>query len=137
MSDKLSIVLFSGTVDKLMAASVIASGAAAMQKEVTIFATFYGLFALRKGDWKQNRRVSKDFEDYGAQFLRVLEEKKAPSWLETLRNAMDIGDVKVKACGLTMDLLSIKLEDLEPIVSEIVGVAHFVEEASGGQILFL
>ncbi|QSR83877.1 DsrE/DsrF/DrsH-like family protein [Methylacidimicrobium sp. B4] len=137
MSEKLSIVLFSGTVDKLMAASVMASGAAAMQKEVTIFATFYGLFALRKGDWKQNRRVSKDFEDYGEQFLRVLEEKKAPSWLETLQGAMEIGNVKVKACGLTMDLLSIKLEDLEPIVSEIVGVAHFVEEAADGQILFL
>lgn len=137
MSDKLSIVLFSGTVDKLMAASTIAAGAAAMQKEVTIFATFYGLFAFRKGDWKQNRRISKDFEDYGARFLQVLETKNVPNWLETLQNAKEIGDIKVKACGLTMDLLSIKLEDLEPIVSEIVGVAHFIEEASDGQILFL
>ncbi|MEO6742254.1 MAG: DsrE/DsrF/DrsH-like family protein, partial [Chthoniobacteraceae bacterium] len=42
-TDKVSIVLFSGTTDKLMAASVIASGAAAMQKQVTIFLTFWGL----------------------------------------------------------------------------------------------
>ena len=46
--DKMSIVLFSGTVDKLMPVGIMASGAVAMGMEVDIFATFWGLNALRK-----------------------------------------------------------------------------------------
>lgn len=52
MDEKLSIVLFSGTVDKLMAAGIVASGAAAMLREVTIFLTFRGLMAFKKDAWK-------------------------------------------------------------------------------------
>ncbi|QSR87555.1 DsrE/DsrF/DrsH-like family protein [Candidatus Methylacidiphilum infernorum] len=137
MEEKISIILFSGTVDKLLAAATIASGAAAMQKKVQIFVTFYGLLAFKKDDWKTNRRLSKDFEDYATEALKAMEAKKVPSWLDTLKGAMEIGDVTVHACGLTMDLLSIKLEDLEPVVSDVVGVGTFIENASGGQILFL
>ncbi|QSR87831.1 DsrE/DsrF/DrsH-like family protein [Methylacidiphilum caldifontis] len=137
MEEKISIILFSGTVDKLLAAVTIASGAAAMQKKVQIFVTFYGLLAFRKDDWKTNRRLSKDFEDFATEALKAMEAKKVPNWLDTLKSAMEIGDVTVHACGLTMDLLAIKLEDLESVVSDIVGVGTFIENASGGQILFL
>lgn len=137
MEDKISIILFSGTVDKLLAVATIASGAAVMQKKVQIFVTFYGLLAFRKDAWKTNRRLSKDFEDFATEAMKAMEEKKVPSWLDTLKVAMEIGDVQVHACGLTMDLLAIKLEDLEPVVSDVVGVGTFVENASGGQILFI
>ncbi|KIE57815.1 peroxiredoxin [Methylacidiphilum kamchatkense Kam1] len=137
MEDKISIILFSGTVDKLLAMATLASGAAAMQKKVQIFVTFYGLLAFRKDAWKTNRRLSKDFEDFATEAMKAMEEKKVPSWLDTLKAAMEIGDVQVHACGLTMDLLAIKLEDLESVVSDVVGVGTFVENASGGQVLFI
>ena len=137
MQDKLSIVLFSGTVDKLLAASVITAGAAAMNKEVTIFLTFWGLMAFKKDAWKTNTRLSKDFEDYGPAAMRAMQEKKVPSFMQTLKDAMEIGNVKVKACGMTMDLFGIKLDDLEPVVSEVTGVGTFVEDSSGGQTLFI
>ena len=136
-NDKLSIVLFSGTVDKLMAASIITAGAAAMGKDVTIFLTFWGLMAFKKDAWKTNQRLSKDFEDYGPAAMQAMREKKVPSFMETLKDAMDVGNVKVKACGMTMDLFGIKLEDLEPVVSEVTGVGTFVEDSSGGQTLFI
>lgn len=136
-NDKLSIVLFSGTVDKLMAASIITAGAAAMGKDVTIFLTFWGLMAFKKDAWKTNQRLSKDFEDYGPVAMQAMQEKKVPSFMETLKDAMDVGNVKVKACGMTMDLFGIKLEDLEPVVSEVTGVGTFVEDSSGGQTLFV
>lgn len=136
-NDKLSIVLFSGTVDKLMAASIITAGAAAMGKDVTIFLTFWGLMAFKKDAWKTNQRLSKDFEDYGPVAMQAMREKKVPSFMETLKDAMDVGNVKVKACGMTMDLFGIKLEDLEPVVSEVTGVGTFVEDSSGGQTLFI
>lgn len=136
-TDKLSIVLFSGTTDKLMAASVIASGAAAMQKQVTIFLTFWGLMAFRKGAKEQPPRISADFADFAEAAIQAMQAKKVPHWLDTLRDAMDLGDVKIVACGLTMDLFGIKLEDLEPAVSEVTGVGSFVEDSTGGQTLFI
>lgn len=137
MQEKLSIVLFSGTVDKLMAASVITAGAAAMNKEVTLFLTFWGLMAFKKDAWKTNMRMSKDFEDHAPAAMKAMQEKKVPSFMATLKDAMEIGSVKIKACGLTMDLFDIKLEDLEPVVSEVTGVGTFVEESTGGQTLFI
>jgi len=136
-TDKLSIVLFSGTTDKLMAASVIASGAAAMQKQVTIFLTFWGLMAFRKGAKEQPPRMSADFADFADAAMQAMQAKKVPHWLDTLRDAMDLGDVKIKACGLTMDLFGLKLEDLEPVVCEVTGVGSFVEDSTGGQTLFI
>lgn len=135
--EKLSIVLFSGTVDKLMAASVITAGASAMGKHVTLFLTFWGLMAFKKGAPQTNMRFSKDFEDYAAAAAQAMQAKKVPHWLDTLRDAMEIGEVKVKACGLTMDLFDLKLADLEPLVSEVTGVGSFVEESTGGQTLFI
>lgn len=136
-TDKVSIVLFSGTTDKLMAASVIASGAAAMQKQVTIFLTFWGLMAFRKGAKEQAPRMSADFADLAGAAMRAMQAKNVPHWLDTLGDAMELGAVKIKACGLTMDLFGLKLDDLEPIVSEVTGVGSFVEDSTGGQTLFI
>ena len=64
MEDRMSIIVFSGTVDKLMAASILTTGGAAMGLEVEVFLTTWGLEAFRKEAYKTNMRVSKDFEDY-------------------------------------------------------------------------
>ena len=136
-TEKVSIVLFSGTTDKLMAAVTIAAGAAAMQKRVTIFLTFWGLMAFRKGAREQPPKMSADFAEYTEAAMQAMQAKKVPHWLDTLRDAGEIGDVKVKACGLTMDLFGITLEGLEPVVSEVTGVGSFVEESAGGQTFFI
>lgn len=46
--DKLSMIVFSGSLDKMIAAFIIATGAAAMGSEVSMFFTFWGTAALRK-----------------------------------------------------------------------------------------
>ena len=137
MNDKFSIVLFSGTVDKLMAATTMIAGAAAMSKEVTLFLTFGGLIAFRKDAWKTNKQFSADFADYAGPALELMQVKQVPSWMTVLEQAREIGDITIKACGATMDLFDIKLTDLEPIVGEVTGVASFIEESTGGTILFI
>lgn len=129
MEDRLSIIAFSGTVDKLMAVSTLATGAAAMGMEVEIFLTFWGLDAFRKGAWRENMRISKDFEDYAPAMMKAMQAKHVPGWLETLKGAMEIGNVKIYACSMTMELFEFKLSDLEDVVTEITGVASFVEHA--------
>jgi peroxiredoxin family protein len=64
MAERVSIIVFSGTVDKLMAASILTTGGAAMGLEVEVFLTTWGLEAFRKDGYKTNMRVSKDFEEY-------------------------------------------------------------------------
>jgi peroxiredoxin family protein len=134
MEDRMSMIVFSGTVDKLMAASILATGGAAMGMEVEIFLTTWGLEAFRKDNYKTNMRVSKDFEEYTPVMMEQMMVKKVPSWMDNLKGAMEVGDVKILACSMTMELFDLKLEDLEPIVTEVTGVATFVERAKEGRI---
>jgi peroxiredoxin family protein len=130
----MSLIVFSGTVDKLMAASILATGGAAMGLEVELFLTTWGLEAFRKDGYKTNRKVSKDFEEYGPIMMEQMVAKKVPSWMENIKNAMEVGDVKIYACSMTMELFDMKLSDLEPIVTDVTGVATFVERAKDGRI---
>ncbi|HET7641001.1 MAG TPA: DsrE/DsrF/DrsH-like family protein [Ktedonobacteraceae bacterium] len=134
MEDRMSIIVFSGTVDKLMAASILATGGAAMGMEVEIFLTTWGLQAFRKDNYKTNMKISKDFEDYAPIMMEQMMVKKVPSWMDNLKGAMEVGDVKILACSMTMELFDMKLEDLEPVVTEVTGVATFVERAKEGRI---
>lgn len=137
MSEKLTIVLFSGTVDKLMAATIMATGAAAMGKEVNLFLTFWGLMGFRRDDWKTNQKMSADFAEYAEMANQAMVQHKVPSWRQTLEEAMEVGEINIYACGMTMDLFGLKLEHLEPIVKDVMGVAGMFEMAGDGQILFV
>jgi peroxiredoxin family protein len=130
----MSIVLFSGTVDKLLAASILATGAAAMDMEVDLFLTTWGIEAFRKGAYKTNTRVSRDFEEYGSVMRELMAAKKAPTWWENLQGAREIGDVHIAACSMTMELFGLTLNDLEPIVDEVTGVATFMERARDSKV---
>jgi peroxiredoxin family protein len=136
MAERLSMIVFSGTVDKLFPVAILASGAVAMEQQVDIFVTFWGLEAFRKGAPQQNMRMSKDFEDKGKAMMALMIEKKVPSWYETLKTAKELGNgnVHVHACAMTMDLFGLKQADLDPIVDDVVGAAEFVEEAQKGKI---
>jgi len=134
MQERMSLIVFSGTVDKLMAASILATGGAAMGLEVEVFLTTWGLEAFRKGGYKTNMKISKDFEEYGPVMMEQMMAKKVPSWMENFKNAMEVGEVKIYACSMTMELFDMKLVDLEPIVTDVTGVATFVERAKEGRI---
>lgn len=128
-ANRLAIVLFSGTIDKLMSASIMATGAAAMGMDVEIFLTNWGALAFRKGDYQTNKRVSADFADYQSILLEHMAAKHVTSWMENLEGAKEIGNVHIAACSHTMTLFDLQLADLEPIVDEVTGVAAFIEGA--------
>ncbi len=131
--ERMSMVVFSGTVDKLMPVGIMSAGAVAMGQQVEVFLTFWGLMAFKKGA-AANLPVSKEFEGFAGQMMQIMREKQVPSFLDTLRSAKELGDVKVYACGMTMDLFGLKLEDLEDVVDGIAGVGEFIETAKEGKI---
>jgi peroxiredoxin family protein len=134
MSDKLAIVVFSGTVDRLLPAAIIASGGVAMGMDVELFLTFWGLNAFRKDSVNSNTRFSKDYEDMAPLMMQIMKNKNVPSWFEMLKKAKEIGNVKVHACAMTYDLLDMKKEDLAEIVDDVIGVGEFINIAKDAKI---
>ncbi len=134
MKERMSLIVFSGTVDKLMAASILATGGAAMGLEVEVFLTNWGLAAFRKGDYKENMRISKEYEGFGPMMMQQMQAKKVPSWMENFQGAKEVGDVKILACSMTLELFGWTKNDLEPMVEDVTGVATFVERAKDSKI---
>jgi peroxiredoxin family protein len=154
---KKTIILFSGDFDKVMAALIIANGAAAMGDDVTIFCTFWGLNILRKpekvatnGDGKKSllqnafgRMMPKgtkrlglskmNFAGAGAPLMRkVMKDQNAMSLEELFDSALEQG-VKFVACTLSMDILGFKQEELIDGL-EFAGVAAYLGEADEANV---
>jgi Uncharacterized conserved protein len=153
MKEKSTIVLFSGDLDKAIAAFIIANGAAAYDHEVTIFFTFWGLNALRKDEaiqtnkgllekalgWMMPRGPKKlglskmNFGGLGPQMIKhVMKKHNALSLPQLIELAQEQG-VKLVACTMTMDLLGLQQEELIDGI-EYAGVAAYLGDASNGKV---
>ena len=132
---KLSIIVFSGTEDRLLPVGVISQGAAAMGFEVRIFVTGWALLRFLKRPAQPT--WPKEFESMVPALAKGLESVKAPSWMDMIRQAKAMG-AKVYACSLMAQVMGLKKEDFDPtLVDDVVGVATFLQEAEGGQVLFI
>lgn len=126
---KLAMVVFSGTADRLMPVGILASGAVAMGMDVDIFLTFWGLQAFSKRAQGAPMKFSGDYADMASMLAQVMKEKNVPSIFETLKQAKEIGNVKVFACTMTMDLLGQTKSDFIDLVDETAGVGEFMDRA--------
>lgn len=140
-----NFVVFSGDLDKTIAAFIMANGAAAMGRNVTMFFTFWGLNILRR---PEKVSVAKTFIEKmfgfmmpsgtkklglsrmnmggaGAKMIRAIMKQKGISSLEELiQNAIDHG-VRIVACQMSMDIMGIHVEELIDGV-ELGGVSTFL-----------
>jgi len=130
----ISLVLFSGTDDKLTAAAVLAIGAAAMGRPVNIFLQYYALDAFRAGRVCMDHGLAADATS--AQCASA-HGHKGQHWSELLRQAKEVGEVDIQACALSMDMFGIGHADLDPLVDGVEGVAAFTAAAAEGQIVFI
>jgi len=146
---KVSFVVFSGDLDKLIAAFIIANGALALGKEVSMFFTFWGLNSLRKTNpparsksllhkmfafmmpKDANHTVLSQMNMLGAgtaMIKGVMKANGVASLPELMKSAMD-GGANIVGCTMTMDLLGIAESDLLPGI-KFGGVATFLGEAA-------
>ncbi len=149
--NKLSMVVFSGDMDKLMAAFIIATGAAASGMEVTMFFTFWGLQAIKKSERTGKSFFGKmlgfmlkdiggvgpskmNFGGIGRWMFKKMMKAKNVALLEQLRDiAIQLG-VKLVPCQMSMEVMEISQDNLISQVSAPVGVASFLEEARNSKI---
>ncbi|HYO42786.1 MAG TPA: DsrE/DsrF/DrsH-like family protein [Candidatus Limnocylindrales bacterium] len=135
MNDTLSIVLFSGTADKLHAAATLAAGAAALDRPVNILLQYWALDAFRTARIEESKGLAWDAMTDGTS--RPVHGTKAIAWLETFRMAKELGSMTINACSGSLDVLGIAPSDLDPIVDEPGGIATFLMAAEGGQLVFI
>ncbi len=148
-----TMVVFSGDLDKALAAFIIANGAAAMGSKVTLFFTFWGLNVLRKPEsvlvkknviekmfgWMMPRgasalRLSKmHMGGMGTAMIKgIMAKHKVPSLPELIESARKAG-VRLVACSMSMELMGFKPEEFIEGV-EFGGVAMYLNQAEQGNV---
>jgi peroxiredoxin family protein len=130
----LSLVLFSGTDDKLGAAAVLAVGAAVMGRPVNVFLQYYALDAFRTGNVRADHALSPEATVQQAPVVRA---HPGQHWSELFEQAKEVGEVNIQACALSMDMFHLAQADLDPLVDGVEGVAAFMASASDGQVVFI
>ncbi len=130
---KMAIVLTAGTADRLIPFSTLVSGAVAMGYEVHVFASFWGLDALRRETDAPHPPISPGHGAAGEALARTLTERRFPPWKQILGMAKSIGTVKVYACSQSMELFGLQQKDLDPLVDEVTGIATFVDRSRGSE----
>ena len=149
---KCSLIVLSGDMDKVMAAFIIATTAAAMDMKTTMFFTFWGLKAIQKGTPTgeglfgkmlsvMNRRgidrLGPSRLNFGGMgrwmFKKMMKDKGVTSLPELRQMAIDL-EVTLLACLMSMDVMEISRDDLIPEVSDVVGAATYILEAKESQL---
>ncbi|MBB3108647.1 NADPH-dependent 2,4-dienoyl-CoA reductase/sulfur reductase-like enzyme/peroxiredoxin family protein/rhodanese-related sulfurtransferase/TusA-related sulfurtransferase [Paenibacillus phyllosphaerae] len=152
-----TMVVFSGDLDKAIASFIIASGAAAMGKKVTMFFTFWGLNILRKPDGPAVKKsaiermfgmmmpkgtkalpMSKmNMGGLGPRMIRYVMKSKNVESLESLMAGAIRSGVHIVACTMSMDIMGIKKEELIDGI-DYAGVASYLGDAEdAGVNLFI
>ena len=155
--EKLSIVCFSGDFDRAVAAFTIATGAAATNREVTLFFTFWGLNIIkrRRGHrWtgrgilarffnflmggRNNLPLSRlNFGGLSPKLMTGMMRAKNVATLEELFEAAKELGVCFVACEMAMHILEIRKEDLIDQVTEVIGVLTFLDRSREAKIIFI
>ncbi len=156
-SEKLSIVCFSGDFDRAVAVFTLAAGAAATNREVTIFFTFWGLnivkkrpghrglgrgilarlFNLLMGGRGQLPLSRLNFGGMSPRLMtRMMRAKNVATLEELFEAAKELG-VQFVACEMAMHILELRREDLIDQVQEVIGVSTFLDRSRDAKILFI
>jgi len=154
MAEKITLIMFSGEMDKALAAFNLAIGAASMGMEVSIFFTFWGLNIIKRNEGSihskgimrkmlnfMNRGGSKrsplsKFHMLGLgtwMMKRLMKDVNFPQLEELMTMAKEMG-VKFIACTTSMGLMGISKEALISEVDSYAGVATYLAEAREGKV---
>ncbi len=149
-----TVIVFSGDFDKVMAAFIIANGAAAMGDEVTMFFTFWGLNCLRKPDGSTTQPKSglqkmfafmmpKGPEHLGLSRMnmagmgpKMMKKVMRQQNITSLADLIDMAkeqEIKMVACTMSMDVMGLKEEELIDGL-EYAGVASYLGDADEANV---
>lgn len=124
----LFILLCSGEHEKIQMAAMAASVAAVSERPVEVFVSMNALAAFRKDT---------DGDRYsGGDFSRLMQQRKAPDAIGLFEQGKMLGDMKIYACSMALDVAELEVEDLvEDLVDGPGGLTKFLADAESGQLI--
>ena len=148
-----TLIMFSDDLDKALATFVLANGAAATGKKVSIFFTFWGLNVIKKtkkpktdkdifgkmfsmmlpSSSLQLKLSKMNMFGMGAKMMRYIMKRKGIDSLESLRSQAIEQGVEFIGCQMSMDVMGVKKEELLDNVV-IGGVASYMERAENANV---
>jgi peroxiredoxin family protein len=129
-TERTTIVLHSGDMDKVFSALIIANGALSMGMEAAIYFTFFGLQRLQKGGLEKGPLSKMHFLGLGKWMIKQRMKKVNVASLERLMNDFKELGGKVIACDMTMEIMGISRDDLrEEWIDEYGAVGTYINEA--------
>jgi peroxiredoxin family protein len=130
-SNTLYILLCSGEHEKVQMAAMMASVGAVSERPVEVFVSMNAVLAFEKG-------APADKRYRGGAFSKLLTEKKAPDPLTLFQQGRELGDLKMWACSMALDVLGWELDKLEDgLFDEALGLTKFLSDAETGQFITL
>ena len=131
---KMVIGLFSGSIDRLTAAGVISSGAAALDMDIEIYVLLMGARAFIKENAESIDELS-ETPHLKSQFLAGLNKNQVKKWYEFLKDVKGLTNVKILVCGLAGKIWGgDKIDDFIDLVDDICGVGEYVDAATNADL---
>jgi len=130
-SNTLYILLCSGEHEKIQMAAMMASVAAVSERPVEVFVSMNAINAFAKG-------APADKRYYGGAYSKLLKEKKAPDAMMLFQQGRELGDLKLWACSMALDVQGWELDKLEDgLFDDALGLTKFLSDAENGQFVTL
>jgi len=139
VNKKFTMALYSGSLDKLTAAGVILSGAAADDMDVDIYVLMMGARAFKK---EVGADLSKlEMAEYPAlknDFINAADKLNVKSWVDFFKEAKELTNVKIHICGLAGKIWDgAKLDDFIDLADDIVGINEYITSAQDADVHLL
>jgi peroxiredoxin family protein len=130
-SSPLFILLCSGEHEKIQMAAMMASVGAVSERPVEVFVSMNAVLAFAKG-------ASADERYRGGAFSDLLKSKKAPDAITLFRQGKELGDLRMWACSMALDVQGWELDRLEDeLFDGPLGLTKFLSDAENGQLITL
>lgn len=153
--EKFNLVVFSGDLDKVLAAFILATTAASMGMEVSMFFTFWGLNVLRKKKLTSGKNILQKMMNFmnkggagrlplskfnmlgaGPAMMKIMmQQSKIPSIEEFIKMSKGLG-IQLIACTTTFSFMGFGKEDFIDGVDSYAGAATFLQLAREGKISY-
>jgi peroxiredoxin family protein len=153
--EKMNIIVFSGDMDKVLAAFILATTSASMNMDVNMFFTFWGLNVIRKKKLTSGKNILQRMMNFmnrggadrltlskfnmmgmGPMMMKIMmKQSKIPSIEEMIKMAKELG-VKFTACTTTFAFMGFEKDDFIDGVDSFAGAATFLQLAREGKISY-
>ncbi|MBV1705654.1 MAG: hypothetical protein KGQ37_00430 [Hyphomicrobiales bacterium] len=127
----LYILLCSGEREKIQMAAMMAAVAAVSERPVQVFVSMNAILAF-------DRSVPAATRYYGGTFAKLLHDQKAPDPMVLFQQGKDLGDLKMWACSMALDIQGWEMSHLdETLFDGPLGLTKFLSDAESGQFVTL